>query len=82
MFFLLMQWGRVAADASWFYKLLADPVSCAWLGKTLISNWLFYVALCPDELTDAVIKETCAIRRERVLAPVLVSPHAHIGKAL
>ena len=77
-----MQWGRVAADASWYHNLIADPVSCAWLGKTLISNWLFYVALCTDELTDAVIKEACAIRRERVLAPVLVSLHAHIGKSL
>ena len=72
----------MATDANWYYNIVADPVSCTWLGNTLISNWLFYVAICTKVVTDAVIKETCAIRRERVLAPVLVSLHAHIGKFL
>lgn len=72
-----MQWGRVAADATWYDKMVADPVSCAWLGNNLISDWFYYVGLCTDEVTDAVIMEACAIRRERLLAPVLVSLQAH-----
>ena len=73
---LLMQWGRVAGDASWYDKMVADPVSCLWLGNIMISDWLSCIAICTDVVTDAVFKKTCAIRRERVLAPVLVNFHA------
>ena len=77
---LHMQWGRVAADASWYDKMVADPVSCAWLGNILISDWLSCIAIRTDVMTDAVFRETCAIRRERVLRLVLVSLHAHISR--